>query len=553
MFLNVNSILRAALRKHQRTMLVHRVPTFAVVLALSMAWTAFPGRALSQTPEANRLPNKSYMNKNIFYLPIHIAPGKQLELSEVQLFIKTRQEDPWTIYAKASPDQKEFVFQGVKDGEYWFTLVTIDRNGRPSTGDISKQGPGAIVVLDRKAPAVQLKRLGKSEEGDNIFCQVTDEHPDPAQTRVEYQTRGLDWLAMTPVPGKANVFLVPQQAAISGLVRVSAMDRANNVTRREFHLQDIGRKDDLAFKKVDTELTLPGQTDNRYPVKPVTNEKVVQTPYVPANSIPEPIEQTKLVINKNQEPKSFPKLENALPVEPQQTQTVSKKIAPKTPRKRNGVELICDPRLVLNYRVEDLGQSGLGRVDIWVTSDKGQTWKKIGTDTDQKSPAEANLPGEGIYGITLVATNGRGFGGEPPKKGFEGDWIVELDTTAPVAKILKIEPYQGGRPGVMLVSWEAKDKNFSENCINLEFATNPNGPWHVIGQGLRNTGYYPWLVPAGFAGNCYVRLTAEDDAGHSTTVVSEELQIDDQSRPRIRLMSIGNEPAPRIVPGSIGN
>ena len=47
-------------------------------------------------------------------------------------------------------------------------------------------------------------------------------------------------------------------------------------------------------------------------------------------------------------------------------------------------------------------------------------------------------PGEGIFGVTLVASNGRGVAGARPAAGDTPDWWIEVDTTKPNAKFTKI-------------------------------------------------------------------------------------------------------------------
>ncbi len=52
-----------------------------------------------------------------------------------------------------------------------------------------------------------------------------------------------------------------------------------------------------------------------------------------------------------------------------------------------------------------------------MTPDQGQTWHRLGEDLDKRSPADINLPGDGVFGIRIVITNGNGFGGRPPVRG----------------------------------------------------------------------------------------------------------------------------------------
>src|SRR5262249_22760464 len=87
----------------------------------------------------------------------------------------------------------------------------------------------------------------------------------------------------------------------------------------------------------------------------------------------------------------------------------------------------------LAYQVEPVGASGVGKVEVWITPDEGKTWNKLCEDQDKTSPVEVRLPGEGVYGLTVVVTNGNGVGDPPPARGTAPDWTVEIDSTRPSA------------------------------------------------------------------------------------------------------------------------
>ncbi len=88
------------------------------------------------------------------------------------------------------------------------------------------------------------------------------------------------------------------------------------------------------------------------------------------------------------------------------------------------------PKLILNsthatidYRIDQVGPSGVGKVEVYLTGDGGQNWQRLQEDKDKRSPAEIDLPGEGLFGIRLAITNGNGFGGTPPTHGDVTDLL----------------------------------------------------------------------------------------------------------------------------------
>jgi hypothetical protein len=214
-------------------------------------------------------------------------------------------------------------------------------------------------------------------------------------------------------------------------------------------------------------------------------------------------------------------------------------------------DIINHAKVVMNYEIEGKGQSGVGKVEIWATRDHGQSWQRLAEDPDKQSPAEFELPEEGVYGITVVASNGLGFGGDPPKTGDAPDWVVELDTTAPRAELLSVRPIPGVHAGMMLVTWTASDKNLSTEPIDLHYATNAAGPWHVIAKGLKNTGQYRWQVPHNVRGGILVKMTVSDLAGNvAEAQTAQAVQVDDLSRPHVRVIGVDH---PHSSSGVNGN
>ena len=123
----------------------------------------------------------------------------------------------------------------------------------------------------------------------------------------------------------------------------------------------------------------------------------------------------------------------------------------------------------VDYRIDAVGPSGVGRVDIYTTADGGESWQKLGEDADKQSPAQVELPGEGIYGIRLAIVNGNGFGGRAPRPGDRPQVIVEVDLTPPQVALQShaIVPNMGA----IDLRWTALDANFAAEPISLFYRT----------------------------------------------------------------------------------
>src|SRR5262249_42708362 len=85
-----------------------------------------PAAAQAVVPAA-----KHYHKDKTFHLPIKIDEGSRGDIREVQLYVKFGGSE-WQRRDVAPPSQQSFKFNVLADGEYWFTLVTVNSRGYPS-------------------------------------------------------------------------------------------------------------------------------------------------------------------------------------------------------------------------------------------------------------------------------------------------------------------------------------------------------------------------------------------------------------------------------------
>ena len=82
----------------------------------------FVGLAHAQTPA---IPKK-FHNDLRFNLPFQLGDADRAALREVHLYVKHGAEN-WVCVEKALPTKKAFSFKAPQDGEYWFSIATVDR------------------------------------------------------------------------------------------------------------------------------------------------------------------------------------------------------------------------------------------------------------------------------------------------------------------------------------------------------------------------------------------------------------------------------------------
>ena len=175
----------------------------------------------------------------------------------------------------------------------------------------------------------------------------------------------------------------------------------------------------------------------------------------------------------------------------------------------------------------------------------GQNWQKLGVDPNRKGQAEADLPGEGVYGVTIVVANGRGFGANPPQSGDTPDCWIEVDTTKPQPPNCSTSartPAATMAP-CAFTSSARKDKNLQPEPIDLSYAVNRQGPWLPIAKGLKTKASIAGCRGADIGSHAYIRLTVHDLAGNSASSESvQPVALNDLSRPRSRVVGITTTP-----------
>lgn len=503
---------------------------------------------------------RTFLNKKTIHLPILLDDRARPQLKEVQLYVKEGPQAPWKLNQSVAPTQTFFTYRAETDGEYWFSVVTVDPSGRSVPADVNKEPPGLIVMVDQTAPTGTVLPLGTSEKGQEVRCEVADAHPDPLKTRFYYQTGDQVWRQLEPQPGSADRYCIPSQAVLTGKVRLQVADMAGNTAQKEFDLAALkspGTPDTQVVQAVtppgggpgvvmvekagnQTHLTPPPGSPPTPQALPMFPEATpIQLP--PVSSGPGLAERVEIVSNKTAP--ALPPTGTGPILPPSAVQPANAK---RTALARKHV--VNDTHVFLDYKIDQTGASGVGKVEIWLTRDEGQSWQKVREDSDLKSPAEIDLPGEGLFGVTLVVSNGRGFGAVPPKQGDQPDYWIEVDVTRPTGELLGIRPV-GSNDGALVITWSARDRQLATEPIELYFAATREGPWRPIAKGLANDGNFRWIPPRDSGPHAFLRLVVRDQAGNTATCdTAQPVALDDLSRPRGRVLGVSTSPRTGLEP-----
>ena len=224
----------------------------------------------------------------------------------------------------------------------------------------------------------------------------------------------------------------------------------------------------------------------------------------PSNQPPAPIQ------NHFSQPKSLSSVGYR---SPSSSGPPTRDVMPK--RKSNApIQIIGSKRFRLNYGIDSIDPSGVARVDLWLTRDDGTTWQAWGSDPDSRSPFPVEVQQEGRYGFKIVVHSKDGLTGQGPSSGDDPDMWVLIDTQSPMVRIKSVPYGRGKEAGRLVVNYSVSDKFLTLRPIVLAYSPNPQGPWEVIGDGLRNEGRFVWKPTPDVPDRIFLRIDALDKAGN---------------------------------------
>ncbi len=167
-----------------------------------------------------------------FSIPFSVAATGRQPV-EVQLLISRDGGENWQAHERARPEARSFAFAAEEDGNYWFSLRTIDERGMA----YPNQNEMLHVIIDSQKPdlglAIDMNHAGEME----AECSIGEPWIDTNSVVLEYQTDDeLKWVAIPvefkpgAVPGLwgGKTTWQPSVATRNVMVRLTASDRAGN-------------------------------------------------------------------------------------------------------------------------------------------------------------------------------------------------------------------------------------------------------------------------------------------------------------------------------------
>jgi hypothetical protein len=469
-----------------------------------------------------------YMNTRGFQIPITIKPERRGTISALELHMSKDRGQSWEQFAKATPDQSAFDVTMPGDGHFWFTIVVVDTQGRKEPVNLQTAEVGLRVIVDTTPPSV---KLTAERQGDEVVAswEIRDDNLDPRTLKLEWQ-QGNSLPVVAPLPSpvgpKGQTRFKPADPAAVVSLRMSAQDMAKN--------EGQGPAEVAAVSPAPPGITLPQNTVP--PIRPP-----VDPPPPARDVVPQPVATAPGSVSRTTYA-SAPTSPVSPP--PGSEGTVATSVNPGMP----AVQVINRRQVKVEFAVAKYGPTGLGGVDVYLTTDDGRSWIQSKLDPGAWSLPPSVTPGAGplrgsvtvqlekegvVYGIYLIVKSKSLLGKPPPRSGDAPQLRVEVDTTAPFAQLGKPEA-DTTQPNTVIMTWSATDAHMAPNPITLEWAPKKDGPWQFIGSpALPNTGRYNWQITPDVPPSVFLRLTVRDVAGNVAIAETATPELIDLTIPDI--------------------
>ncbi len=523
------------------------------VAALTAGLACGTAAVLAQSsggPASSQATKKTFTKNTSFNLPIqHLDEKTRTTLREVQLYVKIGASD-WVRQEVVTPQTPYFTYRVPQDGEYWFALLTVDRAGKTSPSDINAVPPALRVVVDTRPPVLDAHIVMEGNEAV-LRVAIIDANPDPQSVRAIVLAEQGD-RALAPMHGQSTGFRL-SPSDMNSTIRVTAADLCGNLTTKDISGRELMASSN--FARADAPQVLPVANPTPPVAMPTTPSQL------PPSFTPTPTPTGPSLYTLPPTITTAPPTITTTP--PQAQGNISNTVyrtAPDTGDRPANRKIINTTHASVDYRIDTVGPSGIGRVDIYLTPDKGQNWSKIAEDLDKRTPAEIDLPGEGLFGIRLAITNGNGFGGKAPKQGDRPSFFIEVDATSPFVQLQPIEMVAGS--SAIDIRWTASDNNMAAEPVSMFFRTRTDSNWQPIARNVKNDGVYRWVFPREIGPQFFLKLEVADMAGNITKVETPTPILLDMTEPEATLVDVtgiqnrnpapsqpGSIPPPVIVPG----
>lgn len=506
-------------------------------LAIRLFLLLLTSPAWAQAPQ---LPTPVHTNRNRFRIPYRYDAVEmaRLRAKEIRLYTSIDEGRRWQLTHTVAPDARKFEFEAPRDGSYWFSVRTVDGNNQLHPGGDIIQ-PGLIVVVDTVKPILKLD-VRQAEPGKvELSWSAIDANLNVDSLRLEYVAPGgREWERVRIVPKAigSTSWSVPSSGIVA--VRGSVKDYAGNEATAQMQ---------LSVDPTNAGVPRPVQPDFHKPIAdvPMLDEKSFADTF--PGRTPSAADAWQNRPAKDAASSDLPPLPEERPIadrvgdRPEALKGRYAALSPKRLKPSGTVRMVRSTSFTLGYQLEDVGPSGIAKVELFITQDDGAHWWQYGDDEDRKSPVEVEVPAEGVYGFALRVHSGAGLSLDPPQNGEKPEVSVIVDETPPETKLLGVRADSGEDGTRIIVRWSISEEYPNGAPVAVSYSVNSDGPWTPITGWQPDAGQFAWKVTPQTPAHVFIRVDARDAAGNLSSAVSEKAIAIDLSRPSARIVDVEPE------------
>jgi hypothetical protein len=171
----------------------------AAPYALAQPAAPPPTTAAPQASTSAAAPEPIYWRQNLFLIPYQwTSTTDPNSASAVWLYVSKDLGHNWQKISEAQPQVRAFNYHAEADGQYWFAIRTIDKQGR-SWPEGAMQAELKVIV-DTTIPRFGDLSGGSADSSTlNIHWQVSDANLDATSCKVEIQVDGVGPATRRPI------------------------------------------------------------------------------------------------------------------------------------------------------------------------------------------------------------------------------------------------------------------------------------------------------------------------------------------------------------------
>jgi hypothetical protein len=181
-----------------------RAVLLVALIVLPLAPGVYSQSAFNAASASAALPEPIYWKQTLFLIPYQFSSAADPAAAQaVWLLVSKDRGATWQKISEAKPHVKSFNYRAEGDGEYWFAIRTLDRQGHAWPEGAYQ--PELRVIVDTTMPRIEALRAQiRSDGAIDVWWHGSDTNLDPATWKIEAQSDADSAWQPIPLPTQAT-------------------------------------------------------------------------------------------------------------------------------------------------------------------------------------------------------------------------------------------------------------------------------------------------------------------------------------------------------------